>query len=205
MADFSLKDDPNKSQFNFQQPVTVGFKTPETNFSNVSGIPKAQTFNDPKASLEYKTRALYSKGSPMLDSVRTQVKQGGEARGLLNSMGNLGAGESAVLSTAAQIAAPDSASEQGRLNMEQQQIYGAGNSVLGAQLSGALAQQQQDFQSGMQKYNNEFQDYLADKGYDANKIEAFSKIYAQGMQDDFEKVVNATKPWLGSLFDIPLS
>ena len=143
------KDHPNKSALN--PPGAVSFKAPAANFDNVSGIPTAQSFKDPTATLEYKTRALYSNGSPMLDAVRTKTKQAGESRGLLNSASNIGMGESAAMSTAAQIVAPDSAAEQGRINTQQAQTYGIGNALMQGRTQGALAQQSQGFQSARQK------------------------------------------------------
>ena len=219
------KDHPNKSAIT--PPNAVSFKAPEAKFDNVTGVPSAQSFNDPTATVEYKTRALYQKGSPMLDAVRTKVKQMGESRGLLSSMSNIGAGESAVLNTAAQIVSPDSAAEQNRINANQAQVYGIGNALMQGRTQGALAQQAQGFQAGMARYNNEFQDYLADKGYDQQKIRQFGNAYNtlvdsmvnamgriistkgqtwdQAKQDAFDQTINASKGWLASLFDLKLS
>jgi len=218
---------------------TGGYRPPTGGFSSHSAsIKNAGAYRDAKSTLPYHVNQLLKKGSPLLDNVRTQVQEGGEARGMLNTGSNLRLEQGAVLDKAIQLTAPDAAAEQQRLGVQQQAENAGALAQQGAaynwqtqnqqgSITGALNSQQNAFQEKLQQQKNDFQKELQQMGYDAQKVQAFSTIYGnlvdsqvgamarimatpgqtwtQSMQDDFEKVINASKPWLASLFDIPLS
>ena len=124
------------------------------------------------------------------------------------------------------LSAQQGAANAGALE-QQREAYGSQLQDRAGAISGALESQRQGFTGRIEKEKNAFQKELAQMGYDAQKVQAMSTIYGnlvdsqlsamgqimrtpdqtwtQNMQDDFEKVINASKPWLASLFDIPLS
>jgi len=216
-----------------------GYKGPPRNFHAWKApVNNAAVYRNKTSTLPYKVNQLLQKGNPLLENVRTQAQEAGEARGLLNSGSNLRLEQGAVLDKAIQLTAPDAAAEQQRLGVQQQAenagalqqqsaAYAGQEQDRAGQLTGALNSQQNASQERLQQQKNDFQKELQQMGYDAQKVQTFSTIYGnlvdsqmgamarimatpgqtwtQSMQDDFEKVINASKPWLASLFDIPLS
>lgn len=168
-----------------------------------------EDYRTPEMDTAYNLQKYTGADSPLMIQAETQAKRQKVASGLLNTQGTIGAVQNLQYQRATPLAQADT-----------DRAYQVALSRYGQDASDNIT-------LGVQKIEQAFKEDLFDRQLDADSENLMAKIFGdmvgsqlasmgrimgtpdatwtQDMQTDFETSINASKTWLGGLFDIPLA